>query len=207
MQQKRAGGGARRLRIGATTCAVPWCDPRTGPEPPKSGPSGSPPPPGWLYRALIKSIEPEPVHHGRATDTILHILLCSSRMLTTRHNEACNERGRAEAPPGPYIPRLTPPSAQQPPWHPRCRNRARFRRRWRQCPPNPPSQPQPRHSNRGRERPRRACREWGGRRAPSTEKMFLTPPRGAQKRQPSLQREMPLLRASGGGARRRLALR
>jgi hypothetical protein len=138
MEQNRAGGGARRLRIGVTTsCEVQRCDPRTGREPPKSGPS--PPPPGRLYRALIKSIESEPVHHGRATDTKLHILLCSSRMLTTRPNEACNERAEQRPQPGPHTPRLTPPSARQPPWHLWCRGRARFRRRRRQCPPTPPS--------------------------------------------------------------------
>ena len=152
------------------------CDPRTGREPPKSGPSL--PPPGRLYWALIKSIKAEPMHHCRATDTILHILLCTSRMLTTRYNEACNERAQQRPQPGLHPPRLTPPCAQQPPWHPRCRDRARFRRRWRQCPPPPPPSPGPGTRNRGRERPRRARRERGGRRAPSTEKMVMTPPRG-----------------------------
>ena len=142
------------------------------------------------------------MHHGRATDTILHKLLCSSRTLTTRHSEACNQRGQAEAPPAPPTPRLTPPSTQQPPWHPRCRDRARFRRRWRQCPPTPPPSPGPGTRNRGRERPRRARRERGGRRAPSTEKMVMTPPRGAQERQPSLQRVTAAPARVGGWARR-----
>ena len=160
MEQNRAGGGARRLRIGLRAYASSErCDPRTGREPPKSGPS--PPPPGRLYRALIKSIKSEPMHHCRATDTILYILLCSSRMLTTRHNEACEQRGRAEAPPEPHTPRLTPPSAQQPPWHLWCRGRARFRRRRCQRLPTPLSQPSTGTRIEPRERPRRACREWG----------------------------------------------
>ena len=185
---------------------VPRCDPRTGREPPKSGPS--PPPPGRLYRALIKSIKSEPVHHCRATDTKLHILLCSSRMLTTRPNEACNERAEQRPQPGPHTPRLTPPSARQPPWHLWCRGRARFRRRRRQRLPIPPSRPLHRH-------PHRASSldvdlevdVESGRRARSTERMVMTPPRGAHERQPSPQRVTAAHARTGRRARRRLALR
>jgi len=137
MEQIRAGGGARRLRIGVTACEFRIDQRDGGREPPKS--VSTPPPLGRLSRGFRKSSKAEPVGHCRAMHiNITHIIM----FITHVNNEAeraCNKRGRAEAPPAPPTPRLTPPSTQQPPWHPRCRDRARFRWRRRQRLPIPPS--------------------------------------------------------------------
>ena len=84
MEQNRAGGGARRLRIGLTAASSGelYNSGEDGAGAEKSGPS--PPPPGRLHRALIKSIEAEPVHHSRATDTILYSIM----FITHVNNEA-----------------------------------------------------------------------------------------------------------------------
>ena len=185
---------------------VPRCDPRTGREPPKSGPS--PPPPGRLYRALIKSIKAEPMHHCRATDTIIYIHIMFITMLTTRHKRGMQQRRRgAEArgptrathPPAhpseraaaPLAPTVPGPCAVPPPAAPAA--------------PHPPLPARPRHPDRPSRRAVRWMSRTGGRRARSTERMFMTPPGGAQERQPSPWRETTAPARVGGLARRSLA--
>ena len=88
MEQIRASGGARRFRIGVTRHAsspdIDQTGDGAGAEPPKS--VSSPPPSGRLSRGLRKSSKSRTRRPlSRHAHKYLHILLCSSRMLTTTH--------------------------------------------------------------------------------------------------------------------------
>ena len=82
MEQIRAGGGARRLRIGVTAWSSGLTN-GTGREPPKS--VSTPPPLGRLSRGFRKSSKAEPVGHCRAMHiNITHIIM----FITHVNNEA-----------------------------------------------------------------------------------------------------------------------
>ena len=142
------------------------------------------------------------MHHCRATDTILYILLCSSRMLTSRHNEACEQRGRAEAPPEPHPPPAHPPERPTAPLAPTVPEPCAVPPAAAPAAPHPPLPARPRHPHRPSRRAVRWMSRRGGRRGWSTEKMVMPPPRGAQERQPSLQRGTAAPARVGGVARR-----
>ena len=173
-----------------------------GAEPPKS--VSSPPPSGRLSRGLRKSSKSRTRRPlSRHAHKYLHILLCSSRMLTTTHATRGGPSGGLNpghpTPCSPLRARGSPPGT--------CgagavRGSAGGGASGSPSPPPGPSIGTRSEPRRG---PRGGCREWGEKSSEHREDGH-DPPGGAQERQPSPWRETAASVRVGGLARRSLAL-